>query len=179
MIHESWTWRQDLLKYAKFLRSKLHQKRWTDASFVRTEQAVMIGLYAIRKLRESRKLTDAFAASGVKVDRLPLIPGQIVTSGNRHRVEELYDFDRETRMELCVMDLCNQVIHSYVLTWLFAETGLILGFLVASDRIRNSHAYVLALDDVARLFETAGKNKVRQIRAVFNDEVQDYDASLS
>ncbi len=178
MIHQSYFWKQDLLKQAQFLRRKVSQKRWPEAAYVRLEQAVMLGCYAVRKLAQSDKLTDGTSKSQMAVTAFPLAAGQEVTRVNRHRVEELYDLDKPRGEKRSIMWVCNQVIHSYVMIWLFDSAGGLHGFFVSSDLKKNSAVYQVPVSEIIEMFERVGNDKVKAKSSAYDPKKRDFDVSI-
>lgn len=179
MIHQSYLWKQDLLKQAQFLRRKMSQRRWPEASYVRLEQAVMLGCFTIRKLADSDKLTDATKKSRLAVTAFPLAAGQEVTRTNRHRIEELYDLNAPRGEKRPTIWVCNLIIHSYVMTWLFGSTGGLDGLLVSSDWERNSAAYQVPVSEIIGTFERVGNDRVKRVNSMYDPGKRDFEVSVS
>ena len=59
MIHESSYWKEDLLKLAIKLESRLTQNRWGERNLFSVEKEIFFGFYSVRKLIESRKISDS------------------------------------------------------------------------------------------------------------------------
>jgi hypothetical protein len=178
MIWESYYWKTDLLKYAASLKKRSNQKRWVDASSARCEQTIMLGFYAIRKLAESKKLTDKAAKGSIKIIKRKS-KGKVVHYTNYHRAEELYEFDGSgTPSTISIIDLCNQVIHSYAFFLVMNSKHQLDGFLVTSDRDRKAGILQVKAVDAIALFEKVGRDDIRDARLTFNEKKQDYDVDL-
>jgi hypothetical protein len=116
VIWESRFWKADLLRFAEQLRcARTGTKPFSDAMYVTVEKAVLIGAFVIRRLADSNKLSDATAAMELRTRRFPST-GNGATLINNHRVDELFDFARASPSRQPLLFLCNQAIHSYVLT---------------------------------------------------------------
>lgn len=178
MIWESYYWKTDLLKYADSLKKRRQQKHWPDASLARCEQTIMFGFYAIRKLAESKKLTDKVVNGNISVTKRRS-KGKAVLYTNYHRAEELYEFDDAgTRSTISVMNLCNQVIHSYAFFLVMNSKNQLDGFLVTSDRNRNTGILEVKAADAIMLFEKVGQDDIREAKLTFNEKKRDYDHDL-
>ena len=78
------------------------------------ERIVFTSAYVMRKLWESGKLSNTwetrlskcvfYKANGQLVDRL-----------NWHRIDEFYELERPKNVSLTAFELCNRLIHSFVL----------------------------------------------------------------
>ncbi len=90
MIYESRYWKDDLLKAASDLRRRRKQIRWVDASFARLEQRIMLGFYGVRKLRDSRKVSDRLRYRSVPLDEF-ISTGRTIDHWNRIDIDEIYD----------------------------------------------------------------------------------------
>jgi hypothetical protein len=157
MIIESRYWKDDLLDYAEFIRRKQKQTRWSGPSFARTEQAIMVGFFAIRKLADSNKISRIAISSLVSVRLLP-INGKAPTLLSHHMLWESYDLGKGTQHKLPLLHLCNQVIHSYCFALSFNTHRLLDGFYVCSDRNRKKNLYHISAATVIRLFKKIGTN---------------------
>ncbi len=173
MIGESFYRKADLLAQSVRLKKRMKQRRWPDASFARCEQTIMLGFYSIRKLIESKKLTDgavkrpiaitSYSATGVIPDLL-----------NRHDIEQLYDLAKPARRDVTLPRLCNQFIHSYIFTLLLDEENKLSAVLVASDRQRYEALLEVPVTTIAAIFEAVGKDKVNRMKWEFDSAKGDY-----
>lgn len=113
MIWESSYWKNDLLRRAKMLRVRTRQERWPESSSAKVEQLLMTGFYAVRKLIEAKKLTDALVAKRILVWEFPAA-GKPVHLCNWHHIDRLYDLEKSKKTQIDVLDLCHQFVHSYI-----------------------------------------------------------------
>ena len=173
MIFESSYWKADLLRRASLLRKNSTQKRWSERSFAKCEQTVMIGFYAIRKLIEAKKLTDEFTETPVQMQSYRPT-GTRATRLNNHKPEELYDLANSEQRELSLLDLCNQVIHSYIFMPVLDECGALVAILVTSDRQRSKGLFHVEAHAIVTIFEQAANDEVGSIHAEFEDSIGDY-----
>jgi hypothetical protein len=173
MIDESWYWKVDLMKRAKYLRSKSTQKRWPEASLARCEQNVMFGFFAVRKLIESRKLTEKVSRMSLQVQNYPP-KGRKIHHFNVHRIDDLYDLTRPKAGRVGLPFLCNQVVHSYVFSWTFEEPLTLSGVLVSSDRERSKRLLQISIAAIIRTFEAIGSDDAVGLTARFDDKKGDY-----
>lgn len=173
MIFESAYWKSDLLRRASLLRRYMVQRRWSEASFAKCEQTVMIGFYSVRKLSEAAKLTDALLRESVSTRRYPS-KGLPATRLNRHKVDKLYNLNAPERHDLSLMDLCHQFVHSYIFTPVLDESRGLTAILIASDRQRSKALLGVDVKTVIGIFERVGNDEVGSMRATFDAELGDY-----
>jgi hypothetical protein len=173
MISESHYWKDDLLQCAQQLRRRMNQKRWTGVSSARVEQSIMLGFYAVRKLIESKKLSDDVANQTLRIITHPW-QGKSVTRVNRFDYRELYDLNRSRIVVRNLTFLCNQVVHSYIFALSFDESGTFDGVLVASDRERHLALYFFQIQRIVDLFEQVGNDYPDEVIFRFDSHLQDY-----
>ncbi len=150
MIDDSIPWKEELVKVANRLEAKTKQKRWTDRTGHLIERDFIVSAYAMRKLVDSHKVSDELGQRQIPVRRFdlignpphPLSPADIADSD---------DFENGRRRTLSVVDLCHEIIHSFVFTFYCGETtDLFDGIYVSSDRHKTEYVYlVLASDFIA------------------------------
>lgn len=71
MIWESSFWKDDLVKVAGKLVKRTIQKRWPERSLASLEKDVFVSFYAIRKLIESKKISDGLLSLKIPVIGYP------------------------------------------------------------------------------------------------------------
>jgi len=177
MIVESFYWKLELLRQAKFLAKKKRQKNWREASFSACEKSIMIGFYAVRKLVEAEKVSDQTKKMSVHVCEHPPT-GKPVTMLNWHKVDELFDLENpnENPITWSLMEIANQVIHSFIFIPVMADNGKGLeGFFLASDRQRHKCLLFLSLDEILKCFAKVGGDYPDKVHMTFNPATGDYD----
>src|SRR5206468_134325 len=122
----------------------------------RTEQAVMMGCYAVRKLSEAKKLSTSTVRMLVPVRRFPPT-GRLVHHFNCHKIDELYDLGKSTREQRPLDFVCNQVIHSYVFMLILEEEGGLRSVMVSSDKRRSKELLEISVSTLVELFERVGR----------------------
>ena len=157
MIYESRYWKDDLLKAASDLRRRRRQKRWVDASFARLEQRIMLGFYGIRKLRDSRKVSDRLRYRSVPLEEFGST-GKAVDLRSRTEIDEVYEMGAPRTTTKPLDFVCNQIIHSYVFTPGFDEEGFLADLYFASDRQKDLGVFRIDIDEIVSVFEEVGNN---------------------
>ena len=157
MIQESRYWKKDLLRFAAKLGRIRKATRWSSAAaYVAIEKTVMLGAFVVRRLAESKKLSDSTPAMLLRVSRIPS-SGTRVTWMNNHRLDELFDWTKSVRQGRSLGSLCNQAIHSHIFAIYRGPSGKrIAGVLVASDWERNRALLAVPLFELERAFRKAG-----------------------
>ncbi|MBD2093283.1 hypothetical protein H6F67_25900 [Microcoleus sp. FACHB-1515] len=174
MIYESRFWKDDLLKRAKFLRSKTVQKRWTEISSGQLEQAVMLGFYTIRKLIEAKKLSDSMVNQNIEASAYTW-RGQLVTRMNWLDIDKLYNLDSPQAVTKNLLFFCHQFVHSYVFVEFFNDEHKLGGVFVSSDRERYQVLYFLEIDEIIRIFEQIGNDYPTNVVLTYSPKKQDYE----
>lgn len=175
MIYKSRFWKDDLIKQANSLRAKTKQKRWTEASSARLEQAIMLGYYSIRKLVESQKLSNSVINQKITTKAYPW-KGKPVTRVNWVKIDELYDLESPQTITKDLLFFCHQFIHSYVFWESFwDDTHLLEGVLVSSDRERHHYLYSLHINHIIELFEQIGNDYPENFALIYNPQKMDYE----
>jgi len=167
MIYESSYWKDDLLRAADDLRRRCKQKRWTVVSIARLEQRIMIGFYAVRKLREARKISDRFRSRAVPLTEYPP-SGKSIRRSNRTEIDEIYSLNSPRPTKNTLDFVANQIIHSYVFTPGFNEAGFLEDLFFTSDDKKNVAVFSVKILEVASIFEEVGNNYPPNMTTVFD-----------
>ncbi|MBC6430035.1 hypothetical protein FM036_03940 [Nostoc sp. HG1] len=173
MIYESGFWKDDLLKQAKVLRSRMTQKRWTENSFARLEQTVMLGFYSIRKLIEAKKLSDSVVNKCIDVNAYTW-KGQPVTKMNWGDIDKLYNLDAAQPTTNKLVFFCNQFIHSYIFVTSFDENNCLNGLFISSDKKRHETLCFIEMRQIIDLFEQVGNDSPSSALFIFDEKLGDY-----
>ena len=176
MIWDSRYWKTDLLKYARDLRRRRTQRRWSDSSFARIERNVMLGFYAIRKLIDAHKLSTHLVEQLISFSCFPS-KGTRVTLFNSSCVDKHYDFGKKAELKKDLVFVCNQVIHSFVFEFEILAKGSLAGILVSSDRERCKRLFRIPVGEVIRIFERTGNDYPHSMAAEFCEKRGDYVVS--
>jgi len=157
MIVESYSWKRELARDADMI------ERWcaklpSDRQAVLLERKTFLSAYAVRKLRESNKLTDDLVTSTVpaveyakKLERTPRF---------RHLddIDDRYDLDVGKTCDLKVAGLVNTIIHSLYFNLSLAEDDQSVdGFYVTSDQ-RDKKLWFVLYSDFLKLLRSVSDN---------------------
>lgn len=173
MIWESSYWKDDLLRQAKMLRFRVQHKRWSESSSAKLEQTLMVGFYAVRKLIESKKLTDSLTSKAIQVTEFAAA-SKPVHLYNWHHIDRLYKLDTPKKAKIDLLSLCHQFVHSYIFLLSFDEDRKLQGVFVTSDRKRSSCLYHIEVQKVIDIFEQVGHNYPTKSMSTWNEKTGDY-----
>lgn len=142
-------WSSELVKVADRLEAKTRQKRWTDRTGYLIERDFMVGAYAMRKLIESDEVSIQLSLRQIPVRRFDLIGRRPPSADD---IADSYDFENGLRRTLSVVDLCHEIVDSFVFTYCCGETDdLFDGIYVSSDRDKTKYVYLILASDFIAL----------------------------
>ncbi|MBV7510072.1 hypothetical protein [Pseudomonas sp. PDM25] len=158
MIYESRYWKQPLVRSAGWLEKVLIKDgELSERDLASAEREMFIGFYAVRKLLETFKLSEATKHLTYDLTFYPVRQDASVDYFNRSDIHEHYEFDKGVADRKDVGFICNQVIHSFVFVLTLAESGAEGAFL-ASDTMRHRRLYFIPLEHIVHLFRTVGRD---------------------
>jgi hypothetical protein len=174
VIFESSYWKDDLLKIAKRFYKRIYQIRWYERSLVNVEKDIFVGFYIVRKLIEAGKLSTL--TENLKVNLVEYkSTGKTVTRYNRHKIEELYDLSNRHAVEVDIIYLCNQIVHSYIFAPGFSdESGELAYLLFCSDRKKGEGIYKIPINNVIAIFELVGNDYPDDAFSSYDEDKGDY-----
>lgn len=174
MIWESSYWKEPLLASAQWLSRVRLSEKTSDKTYVRIEKAVFLGFYSIRKLLDSRKLSDVTTLLSFKLE---WHPNRIqVNQFNWQKLEKLYDTNVLRAETRDIRFLSNLFIHSYIFLTVEGD-GRLKGFFVSSDRDRNKKVYFVDLRHVLTAFRTVGRDYPVDVMCSWEPSIADYKTS--
>lgn len=168
VINDSVPWREQLLAVARSLEKRKVQRRWTDRTSFLVERDIMTSAYAVRKLDESRKVSDRLAARQWSVVEYKVI-GRPPDLWGRFEPWEYYDLKAGASISRDMRQLCNQIIHSWV--WMISATegDDFDGIFVSSDRQRRKSLYFIHVDVLISIFREVGHEDIFEIELSRDD----------
>ncbi|ENI8077287.1 hypothetical protein ABZW73_004124 [Vibrio vulnificus] len=178
LIYDSVPWKNECLKLAKKLEKRYNQKKWSDRSLFTLEKEVFLGLFALRKLMESNKVTDQLKHRKVKLAVYPANEKQI-TLLNQHRFPELYDLYAGQTEEISYWNICNQFIHSSIFAPFVPFGKSLVGFYIASDKAKKEKLYYVQLKVLVEMLESVGNNYPKSLELTYSDKNKEYKVSSS
>lgn len=156
MIHVSSYWKDDLLKLACRLERRLIQTRWGEKNLYTVEKEIFMGFYSIRKLIESKKISDSVATKKYEIKEFEYrgSPESIIT----HFEESDYDLSKAKTSKITIAALCNQFIHSHHFLPFCPMGKNLIGFFFCSDHKRLSGLYLITIFDIVDIYRLVGNN---------------------
>lgn len=139
----------------------------------------MLAAFQIRVLLERPKVSARARRTTVSTRVYPKVGSKPVTVLNSVALDEHFDLANPEIVELPIRDLCNQLVHHYVLFALRGEQTRFEVVMVFSDYKRNVCLYELAVPDVLKAFavfasEESAPYNDPEIRFRWDDRRQDY-----
>lgn len=146
---------------------------WTDSRLEQLERDIFHAFFTIRKLGESRKLSDALVVRPIPVQRFRPT-GKNVTLISRHDIWELYDLEHPAKATRTLSFLCNQLIHSYVFS-LFVDTRRSTSsFYFSSDREKRVALYRMTRGTFCNVLRMVGNNYPSSMRLKYSESSNDF-----
>jgi len=164
MIADSIPWKEELLRAASRLEKKKYQVRWTEQSSFLVERDIMVSAYAIRRLIEAWKVSDRLVDQCLDIRQHALRHERVPDFWNRYSYWELFDCDHYSTVQMPLLSVCNQIIHSWM--WSLSadeENNLFDGIYVSSDRKRSSVLYFVHVDQLIGTFYAVGSEDVHKV----------------
>ncbi len=152
MINESYYWKNELYKSYLTLAKFRFLKNKTVQSNVKLEKGILFGAYIIRKLDEAKKIPPHFLQEKIVVNKFNKNKDRIIDHMNSHRIERNYDLSKSIEIEKDYEYVVNQFIHSFNLIYTIDDNNLFNGFLLNSDRSKESSLYHISLKNILYLF---------------------------
>ncbi|OGF51375.1 MAG: hypothetical protein A2044_05655 [Candidatus Firestonebacteria bacterium GWA2_43_8] len=173
MITESYYYKNYLKKVSKILRKYNLIKRWDPVrSGHIIEREIFLSVYIIRKMIESKKLTDKIVGMRIKTKCFPIKKHCRVTRNSSY--EKKYDLKTVLTRDFNLNFICNQLIHSYVFDILLSEKNKPFWIVFCSDNKRNSELYMLEIKTIINILESISRDCVFRSTGVYNDSIKDY-----
>ncbi|UOG32797.1 hypothetical protein [Leptospira noguchii] len=146
MINESYYWKKELYKIYRRIAILIASKEKKEESYYIIEKGIFLASYIIRKLREGRKFPKEIFERRIPLTRFNRKEDSNIELFNNHRFDELYNLENSYKHEVNYEYLVNQIIHSFSFSILVDEFGSLNGFLINSDRSKNSTLYLVLIE---------------------------------
>jgi hypothetical protein len=159
VIEDAIPWKDELAKVADRLEAKTKQTRWTDRTGYLIERDFIVSAYAMRKLVDSHDVAAELRERHIPVRRFDLT-GKPPDPSRPADIADSYDFENGRRSTLSVVNLCHEIMHSFVFTFFCGETAdLFDGIYVSSDRDKKKHVYLVLASDFIALCSDIGADR--------------------
>lgn len=130
MIWESYEWKTYLKRLLRDLQRKVKDAD-EEVPFL-VERNIFIIAFVIRKMIDSHKVTDKVANLSFSFPIFPKISDRHHDRTHHTEDPKYWDLCSKSIGKLKIRDLCNEIIHSDILTWVGGRHS-IEGFFIASD----------------------------------------------
>lgn len=171
---ESFYWKEFLLKTASELRHVKHPKPLTLRRMEIVERDIVISFFVLRRLIELHKVSNKVKDFQLSVFAWPST-GKLATLINKHRIDELYDYNKEKHQIKKPIYICNQIIHSYSMELMIDDTRNWDSLLTVSDYDRKNCIWRIPMKTILKLLRTAAKDYPSRLKYTMNAKIDDYD----
>ncbi len=156
--HTKEFWLQEIGEWAHFMESLYREKKWNTELEFKTEKAVFIGAYSIRKLKENNHLNCKIL--GMNAHLFSYNARQGFDPDENEKWIRGYDHMNGKKECLSLETLCNQFIHSKRYSP-FVPGGLgCVGFYFASDSYYKNKIFYVQLVQLVNIFLSVARGKV-------------------
>ncbi|MHB8280646.1 MAG: hypothetical protein ACYDIA_23830 [Candidatus Humimicrobiaceae bacterium] len=169
MLSESYYWKTPLIQYSERLERFKKRKILTEKALAEIERNILIGFYSVRKLIETEgKITDKTKSIKINVEKYKNKNIKRTTFLNSDKIDELFELNNSTITFMKLLDICNQFIHSYILTICVDENNKFQGVFVSSDYKKNCELYFVKIDSIISIFKNIGNDYPLRFYAIRN-----------
>lgn len=179
MILESYEWKRAIK------RNNAYVRRYGEAA-LKDEEGFLLDRIQIRLVTNAliarRLLETPNVSTDLREYDVPVVAhpwsGSNVDYMNCHRLDEKYQIKNPTPKTLRGGLLCDQIIHSFLWTWVSdAADRNLNGFIVSSDRKKHSEVYVVDIDDWLGYTQRIANSHPTQIHGTRNLETGRWEFS--
>jgi hypothetical protein len=175
---ESYYWKEELVVHSKRLAPVSKPPRWNERIAVIFEREIIVSFFCIRKLFDEHQVSSQ-SKNHKAIVFISKTKGKNVTRMNSHRLEELYDFENETKEKKGIYFLTNQFVHSYIIFPYRREDRNWGGMFVCSDFERNKMILRIEIDEIRKILEIVGTDYPHAVKMVFDPGIQDYQVETN
>ena len=162
-MHDSWPYRKDLAEFAEDFEHRRTRQLWRKDSLAKAERMLFVGFLFVRKLIESRKVTDACARASIAVSRSSIVRDYEVSDFKRDDLEKdlLHAVWAESKVD--VHQLADKVLHAW---WLMPVQGAgagLEGFILTTDRQRNTELWLLPTNSIVAVYKQFASGDINRL----------------
>jgi hypothetical protein len=163
MIFESYPWKQEIERLLKSLRKWSSKPNSERAEFY-IQRAVFFSAFAVRKLMENRKLTDALRDKSIRCKAyrsFQPVSDRVSTFSGLADVSDDYDMTKPEEVTLSCFDLMSEIMHSYVFKIVVDEDNAhMVSFLFNSYNKRDHRLLEIDLQSFGDILSDVVNDKV-------------------
>lgn len=176
---ESRYWRAELRRDVAWLRTRQRYRRWSEKQQILFERRIMVVAFQIRVLLERPKVSVRARRTTVSSRVYPKVGKRTVHWLNAAELHEHFDLDNFKVVELSMREVCNQLIHHYIIFAARGEQTRFESILVFSDYKRNICLYELPVKELLDAFgvfasEQSAPYNDPEVRFRWDEKRQDY-----
>jgi hypothetical protein len=168
MILDSFVWKNELNKDLQIVKKNLQKSKFADDSqenviaAISIEKFTFTSAFIIRKLVESKKLSDEFQSTSVQVQSFERINREnAIHIFNRHRIDEFYSLNNPIKASLSIVNICNAFIHSFVFEIVLNDDKDSFGGIIFnSDKTRDTAVFLIQLENYFKIIEGVIKDDI-------------------
>ena len=179
MSFESFYWKKILKRDVSFIIKKMdinlneiEDNDKLEQIFSTVEIKIFIIAYSLRKLIDTRKVSDKLSNIQIKTLAYPKKSKKITFKTN-YRFDEHYDFDKKIETKLLIRDVCNQIIHSYIFQLIIYRNKIFYTFF-NSDYNKNKYLFKLKIKDFLKVVMKFSNNYPQHISMIYCKKMKDY-----
>lgn len=162
MIWDSYYYKANLLKICSHIEKSLLQKRWTDSSYVRLENNIMIGCYLVRKLIESNKISDDVENLEIPIYSCPIKEDEVIDVMTDHLFNEKYNLSTWTMEHIKPKSFCDKIIHSLIFAAHLNLENKLNGLFFNSDYTKNK-LFIISTQNIIQIFKNVANDNIVEI----------------
>jgi len=158
MITESSFAKNKIIEYAKEIESVFNKHRISNTKIYNLEISIFNGMFLIRKLIESHKISDHISQKKIKIKAYKIIKKN--ESVNYKFNEKYYDVKNPQNKNISLKNLTNQFIHSFhcvMEPFSYAEEKDIIIYF-CSDYDKGKELYSILASQLKEEFYNIGNN---------------------
>jgi hypothetical protein len=173
---ESRYWRKELRADLAWLRQRRTFRRWSEKQQVLFERRLMVAAFQIRVLLDRPKVSSTARGAHLNARLYRKVGAQPVTLLNAVALEEHFDLESPRQIRLPIREVCNQLIHHYVLFALRSSRRRFEVLLVFSDYRKHVGLYEIDLPELLDLFALFADDQsaADYVSMTWNEKKQDY-----
>jgi len=174
---DSTHWKTELFSVADRIEELATFRRYSDRRANLLEREVILAVFSVRVLIERHKLSEELLSEKLVVRAYPKRTKKPTTWLNNHKIDELFDLNADIFKTLGLTFVCNQIIHSYILSPV-QEGQKFTHLFVCSDYERNKFLYLMETDLIVALLRKVGFDSSSHMHLEFDPDPKKLDYKI-
>ena len=151
-MQDSWPYRKELTDFADAFERRQTRQIWRDDSMAKAERMLFVRFLYVRKLIESKKVTDKCARGSVAISRASIVRNYEVSDFKREDLEKDLPHAVWIESKVDVHQLADKVLHAWWLLPVQGESAGLEAFIFTTDRQRNSEMWQLPTSSIVTVY---------------------------